>query len=133
MRGYNPVRRVHWATVGDLPLGFRLERPSFLILSARHSAADSDNSSSDLILIYECTKNEFRSNYLSKHSNCEGDRGHMIRKAGYLFKSKNSNNSLSALYLCHVKYNDDYFVSTQVKCEQTYARNVYILGYFLIN
>jgi hypothetical protein len=114
------------------------------------AAADKSFQKNNLRMLYECTHNNWLSNFVSTQSNCDG-KGRMIRPAGYVYTSDqvdvlvNSNEyalglgshaqrlTLRALFKCFISENGDFFVSADQQCEQSFVRKTQLLGYFLLD
>jgi hypothetical protein len=108
---------------------------------------DDDDDDDKTRMLYECTHNNWLSNFVSTQPNCDG-KGRMIRPAGHVYTSDEADVWVSAneyaigghpdakltlrpLFKCFISDNRDFFVSPDAKCEQSFAKKTQLLGYFI--
>jgi hypothetical protein len=149
------VHQNHHYTNNENTLYNRLFNSNNLQNNGHQAASDSGDETTELRALYECTHNNWLSNFVSTQPNCDG-KGRMIRQAGFVYASEdarvyaaaspstseyaigrhsvNYNRlTLNPLYKCHISDNKDFYVSSDSSCEQSFARRTQLIGYYVLS
>ena len=119
LRGVNSDN-THWVTINALPSGFTLKH-TYTIIGLTANVANTS-------MLYECTANNYNSNFITRNSTCEGQT--LIQKLGYTYDNLQTNTS--ELYRCH-KVGKDHYVSSDYTEKCVMSKIEKSLGYYIIS
>ena len=116
MRGVNSAN-IHWVTKDALHSNWTLES-TYKIISLNSTVSDTS-------MLYECTGDNYATNFITNNSNCEGYR--FIQALGYIYNSLKPNTA--ELYRCFT--GKDHFVSSNITCMSSIYEGS--LGFYILS